>query len=259
MNVGSGSESAPQTDAHLLVPYTSAREHALEACWGQRAQLASCPVGRPLAYGTPETPWFSRCGLNSCLYCLRGKSWHVGDAIRFVQPTALITLTGMSDDHRTNRELVNGLKRSLTRTGLDFGWLWVTEWNPRGTGAHTHAWLRGDIPGPGTLQLHADRAGLGITLIKQVTYDGDFEYICKTAVWNHESLTAYRQLNGTELVHGGPGFWRDPETGEPIDRKTATSRYRAMQKSRQTGRALVVRSNVRAVDVGSEALGARLV
>jgi len=217
---------------------TSSRQ-VLEELWGPETELDLCPR----FWSTPDPKWtvgqmrMHRCRNGSCLYCVRGKVREVRDGVRFSRPNALLTVTGLTGDHRTDCTTMNLLAKYLRRVKggqtCTFAWIWATEPNPRGTGHHAHAWSWGDIPAPGELDRRANQAGLGITNLREVTYDGNFAYLCKTATWNETSLAAYRAVNGTDIVHGGRGFWRDPTTGESLDRREAARRQRDRRRTSQ--------------------------
>jgi hypothetical protein len=204
----------------------------LEEVWGRRTVLDLCPVRWPV----PEPLWTRgqmlrhKCGRITCAFCVRGRVNEVRDAVRLTQPDALVTVTGLTDNHGTNRGRMNDLaKRLRCAVGADadsLAWVWAAEPNPQGTGVHAHAWLRGPLPEPGLLDHHASAAGLGSTNLRPVTYDGDLAYMCKTATWNHASLAAYLEVNGGEIMHAGQWFWRDPTTGDHLSRKVAARIYR---------------------------------
>jgi hypothetical protein len=166
-----------------------------------------------------------RCRRNDCLYCVRGKVARMKRAIRFTQPTALLTFTALSDDHTVNRSRINLLAKYLRRDDLNIAWVWASELNPKGTGVHAHAWSRGDVPTARTLNARAEQVEIGLCHVKQVTHAGNLSYIAKSATWNEESLRAHRRLNGSQLVHGR-SFWQDPSTGRALRMTQAASLQR---------------------------------
>ncbi len=209
--------------------YNYSTGHALEAQWGPRAAHCACPNGVLLGVQADTgLPRVEPCRKNACLTCARSKVRQVERAIRFTQPSALVTFTLLGQCHRSNALCMNNVARNLRRGkgALDLAWVWATEPNPNDTGAHAHAWLRGDVPSIEALQQQATQVGFGICDIRPATHHGNLGYLCKTATWNQRSLEAYRGLNGNELIHGQ--FWRDPHTGEHLSRREAATRQWAL-------------------------------
>ena len=81
-------------------------------------------------------------------------------AIRYTQPTALLTFTSLTDNHKVNQSRINRLAKYLRRDGLDIAWVWASEPNPHGTGVHAHAWSRCDVPAANTLNARAEQVGM---------------------------------------------------------------------------------------------------
>src|SRR5665647_209768 len=205
------------------------RNQQLHDQFGPQQVMNSCPNGELLTVD-PSTGEIDglRCRRNDCLYCVRGKVARMKRAIRFTRPTALLTFTALSADHKVNQLRINRLAKYLRRDHLDIAWVWASELNPRGTGVHAHAWSRGDVPAARTLNAKAALVGVGHCDVEPVTHGRDLSYIAKMAAWNEESLRAYRALNGSELVHGR-AFWRDPISGKGLRMPDAASRQRRIE------------------------------
>jgi hypothetical protein len=166
----------------------------------------------------------NRCGLNTCLYCLRVRSRQYHRAISLAGPSALITLTRMSGIWQQDRVAVKEMVRDLKRTDhLTISLAWAIEPNPAGTGYHAHAWVCGDPVPYGHFAHRARMAGFGSIDVKPVRYVGNFAYPMKNATHNQASLAEHLRLNGQEPLHAR-GFWRDQTTGERLTRDEAVRR-----------------------------------
>ena len=200
-------------------------QHLIEQ-WGYRDQVRSCPRCRYhfMDKDTGEIVGRSRCGLNSCIFCLRVRSRQYHRAVKLAAPSALLTLTGMSGDWQRDRVAVKQMVRDLKRTDhLTISLAWAIEPNPKDTGYHAHAWVCGDHVPDETFDHRARMAGFGSIHVEPVTYVGNFSYPMKNATHNEISLVEHRRLNGQEPLHAR-GFWRDQSTGERFPRDEAVER-----------------------------------
>lgn len=211
-------------DTALSFPLRPDLPHDLHNRWGAMAPRAQCPDAQ-LLWMHIETgrPVVQPCRHNGCVQCVRTKVREVKRAIRFSQPSALLMFTSLQGEPTADTRTINKLNMYLRRAGVDIAWVWAAEPNPAGNGVHAHAWAWGDIPNLGCLQSRAHQVGLGRCDIKPVTHYRNLAYICKLATWNDRSLAAYQAINGSELVHGR-AFWRDPSTGERLNRPEAATR-----------------------------------
>lgn len=194
--------------------------------WGPRDDVTTCPRSRYhfIDVDTAEVVGRSRCGLNSCIYCLRVRSRQYHRAVTLAGPTALITLTRMSGTWQQDRGAVKQMVRDLKRTDhLTISLAWAIEPNPKGTGYHAHGWVCGDHVPDETFDHRARMAGFGSIDVEPVTYVGNFSYPMKNAIHNEASLAEHLRLNGQEPLHAR-GFWRDQDTGEQFPRDEAVRR-----------------------------------
>jgi hypothetical protein len=218
------------SSSHLLVPSVIVHgqnwRHDLADQWGPRQKMDKCINGQALWVKTDSGEvWGLRCRRNSCLYCVRGKVARIKRAVHYSRPTALLTFTGLDGPYRTDADRINLLTKYLRRDGKDIHLVWASECNPSGVGHHAHAWVHGDRLSAQHLNRRASEVGIGICDVKTVTHARNYGYIAKTATWNEKSLGAYRNLNGSELVHGRT-FWRNPLSGDRLTLVKAATRQR---------------------------------
>jgi hypothetical protein len=223
--------------ALLLVHSVSVRGQSLRDGladqWGPRQKMDKCINGEALWVETDTgEAWGVRCRRNDCLYCVRGKVARIRRAVRYSRPTSLLTLTALSGDIKTDAARINLLTRYLRRDGTVIRLVWAAECNPSGHGVHAHGWAYGDHLSNQHLNRRASDVGIGRCDVKQVRHQRNFGYIAKTATWNEHSLTAYRGLNGSELVHGR-AFWRDPVTGDRLSLVRAAASQRSLDLARE--------------------------
>lgn len=203
------------------------RDDVLTKLWGPRSDVVSCPSAQDIGVDQITGEILLRpCRRNGCLFCARGKCWRIRRAITYTRPTSQIGLSGLPSDPQQIRRLVNRLVEYLRhRDGLDFSMVWAAEPNPSGVGAHVHGWGRGQLPRASLLSARASQAGAGRADVRQVRSYAGLGYPTKLAEWNEDSLAAYRELNGSDMVHGRT-FWADPFTGENLTLQEAAVRAR---------------------------------
>jgi len=219
-------------DPHRLVLTPTVRRHTLYERWGPRGIAETCP--RRVARGPSASSGvvlYRYCRRLNCLFCARLLVDELRQAVVSTKPSALVTFTRLTSCHEINRNRINRTRQYLKRSGYDFAWVWATEENPGRNGYHVHAWLRGDVPGPGILQERATQTGIGLTDIRPVTAMLNPAYVVKAAIWNEGSLRAHLLVNGGRLAQGNR-FWRDQESGASCSRRVAAASQRAINRHR---------------------------
>jgi len=192
--------------------------------WGKRTGDGPCPRGIPMGINSYSgLPTLTPCGRQSCLPCMRAEVRRLERAACYTEPTGFLTFTSLTWDHLENRARINRLGKYLRRRGIWTYWIWASEINPSGEGVHAHALSRGAVPPIAALQETASQVLLGECHVQPITHHGRLTYLCKMATWNEDSLNAYRNVNGSELVHGRK-FWQDPHTLETLPKREAGTR-----------------------------------
>jgi hypothetical protein len=134
------------------------------------------------------------------------------DAVHLAGPTHMLTLTGLSGIWPDDQHRINLLFRRLRRGG-GLHVVYAIEPNPQETGFHAHGWMYDSPTQPGLWTEQARAVGLGMVMIKEVTYNGDYAYPVKATTWNADSLRRYLAANGSHRHHKVGQFFRDARTG----------------------------------------------
>lgn len=210
---------------------TGSMVSSLASQWGPRQQVHQCLNGVVLGVDlrTGDTLG-ARCRKNDCLYCARGKVARITAAVRYSQPTHLLTFTALTGNYHADANKINRLTKYIRRDGRSISLVWAAEPNPAGTGTHAHAWAYGDDIGGSYLNSRAADVGIGLSHVKVLTGYANLGYLTKSAVWNEASLASYRGLNGTSLVHGRT-FWRDPVRGTSLTLLDASRAQRSTEST----------------------------
>jgi hypothetical protein len=192
-------------------------------------------------------------------------AYGVGLAICLARPTHFLTLTRVGDDWPTVHDRVTYFRKCMRRAGCHFEWAYHVERNPQLTGAHIHAWARGDLP-HAAVTTAALQAGMGRMVdlrqrsavsvhnpdrgvveslrygMKAVGQDGagDGSLVLGRNVtgsaFSETGLTVraddYLALNGHRIVHTSKNFWLD-RFGHPTTLKAARSDARALKRRDQ--------------------------
>ena len=165
----------------------------------------------------------ARCDLVSCPSCITPVAIRTSEAIAMAQPDVMLTVTGLPRAWKSALDVMQGLRRRMSRRHVEGKWAFHLEPNPMSDGAHAHAWWRGadlsidlfrelavmsgagpevDItpafapPGPRI-------PALGYGLKSVLTERPD----TADAMW--PVAADFLSLNGGALVHASHGFWTD--------------------------------------------------
>jgi len=130
-----------------------------------------------------------------------------------------VRLSLVGDEWQTVRGRVRRLGASLRRyTDGRWEWWWVCQGNPRGTGCHVHALVRGSYVPQRQLQRMCAREGLGIPWIgahrpRHGRRGAAGTYELRELVGLYELRETGREalvLNGGRLAHWSRGWWGQP-------------------------------------------------
>lgn len=213
--------SALATPQHTHVVTRAAKrldkhQQALHDQWGPKAKSTfKCPDALERLTERGDALPDQRCRRAQCLECRRADAKGLVRALGLAKPEQLLLVTGLTGVWALDRGRVKRLRRALQRGGVtEQHWAYAIERNPRGTGAHLHAWFWGTPITAEALRAAAVAVGLGeVVGVKPVTHHGDLGYPLKNALHNETSLQAHIECNGREVLHAR-GFWRDTRTGE---------------------------------------------
>lgn len=157
------------------------------------------------------------CGRLRCDVCRPRCAWRMALALGTVRIERRVRLSLVGDEWQTVRGRVRRLGASLRReTGQSWEWWWVCERNPRGTGHHVHALVRGDFVSQRRLQALCRTEGLGYPWIGAWSADrsGPATYELKGLAGLYEVKGASGDqaltLNGGRLAHWSRGWWGQP-------------------------------------------------
>jgi hypothetical protein len=158
------------------------------------------------------------CGRLRCGVCRPRQARRMELALGTVRIERRVVLSAVGDDWNTVRQRVKRLASSLRRDlGAGWEWWWVCERNPKLTGHHVHALVRGPFVQQSRLQELCSREGMGIPWIGVWRPErvrgraGAYEFKGLVGAYELKGASGdHLALNGQRLAHWSRGWWGQP-------------------------------------------------